>query len=130
MVTDEAIAEALNSLIHESTLSQFTSINGVVVELESKLGFDLSHKLDFIRSQIHLLFQSPQPQSQHQPPKDHFTLQQATNFSNASVNFAPQRIENLNFRQDPTPAPQAEPSGGPAPVSEGSPQERFVSLWC
>ncbi|KAL6311056.1 hypothetical protein AAG906_011741 [Vitis piasezkii] len=70
MVTDEAIAEALDSLIRESTPSQFTSINGVVLQLESKLGLNLSHKLDFIRSQIHLFFQSHQPQSQP-PPRSH-----------------------------------------------------------
>ena len=139
MVTDEAIAEALDSLIRESTPSQFTSINGVVLQLESKLGLNLSHKLDFIRSQIHLFFQShqpqsqpppPQPPSQQQPPKDPFTLQQATNFSTGPPNFAPHRTEDLNFRRDPTPAPPAEPTGGPVAVPEAPPQERFVSLWC
>lgn len=132
MVTDEAIAEALDSLIRESTPSQFTSINGVVLQLESKLGLNLSHKLDFIRSQIHLFFQShqpqsqpppPQPPSQQQPPKDHFTLQQATNFSTGPPNFAPHRTEDLNFRRDPTPAPPAEPTGGPVAVPEAPPQE-------
>lgn len=139
MVRDEEIAEALDSLIRESTPFQISSINSVVSQLESKLGHDLSHKLDFIRSQIHLLFRSqhshsqppsPQPASRQKQPEDHFTQQQVTNFSAGPPNFTPQRSEDLNFRRDPATASPAEPAGGPVAAPEAPSQERFVRFWC
>ncbi|KAK6154460.1 hypothetical protein DH2020_008708 [Rehmannia glutinosa] len=79
VVTDQQLAEALDSLLRDN--NAFTSLNGVVQQLESKLGVNLSHKIDFIRSQIHhfLLLQS-QPQNfmpyHHQQQKDHFIVKQ------------------------------------------------------
>ncbi|CDP13762.1 unnamed protein product [Coffea canephora] len=77
VVSDRDIAEALDALLRESNPNSlpFNSINGIVQHLESKLGLNLSHKIDFIRSQIQLYFQPP---PQHH--KDHFTLHQNPNF--------------------------------------------------
>lgn len=81
VVSDQDIAEALDSLFRDNNPENptFTSLNGIVQHLESKLGLDLSHKIDFIRSRIQLLFQ-PQPQPPLQLQKDHFALHQNSNF--------------------------------------------------
>ncbi|XP_057982714.1 formin-like protein 18 isoform X2 [Malania oleifera] len=100
MVSDQQIAEALDSLLRDSNPNSFTSLNGVVQQLESKLGLDLSNKVDFIRTQIHLLFRSqppppqPQPQQppqhhQHRPPKDHFAPHQTPNFPPSPSHLPP-----------------------------------------
>lgn len=77
VLSDRDIAEALDALFRESNPNNlpFNSINAIVQHLESKLGLNLSHKIDFIRSQIQLYFQPPP-----QPHKDHFTLHQNPNF--------------------------------------------------
>uniref|UniRef100_A0A7N2M8N6 DM2 domain-containing protein n=1 Tax=Quercus lobata TaxID=97700 RepID=A0A7N2M8N6_QUELO len=109
MVTDQEISEAIESLFNNNVKEEgdendnsLSSLNGVVRKLESKLGVDLSHKLDFIRAQIHFLFQPQQQQQhhqqqyqqrlphqhhqqqqqqhQHQQPKDHFALHQNPNY--------------------------------------------------
>ncbi|KAK2639865.1 hypothetical protein Ddye_027660 [Dipteronia dyeriana] len=106
--TDQEIAQAIHSLFTETTnpndvtrTNNLNSLNGVVQELESKLGRDLSHKLDFIRAQIHRHFffqQQPSPpappprQHQHQHPRisthnDHFALHQSLNLLPASSAF-------------------------------------------
>ncbi|GAV87258.1 SWIB domain-containing protein [Cephalotus follicularis] len=77
-VTDQEISEAIQSLPSSSWKSNNTSINDVVQQLESKMGLNLSHKLDFIQAQIHhhhLL-------STQQPPQhnDHLALPQPHNF--------------------------------------------------
>ncbi|PKI77464.1 hypothetical protein CRG98_002070 [Punica granatum] len=70
MATDQEISQALQAVLRESAGPK-TTFSDVVQQLQSKLGgLDLSHKLDFIRSQIQLLFQPPPPQ-QHQQQKDH-----------------------------------------------------------
>ncbi|KAH9607221.1 hypothetical protein KSS87_021285 [Heliosperma pusillum] len=61
MVSDKEIAEGLESLFRETNPNSFNSLNDVILRLQSNLGFDLSHKIDFIRSHISLLF-SPIPQ--------------------------------------------------------------------
>ncbi|KZV56373.1 hypothetical protein F511_00370 [Dorcoceras hygrometricum] len=80
VVTEHQIAEELTSLL--SGANSFTSLNGVVQQLESKLGVDLSQKIDFIRSQIHhfLLLQS-QTHNQHQ---ESFSLHQTPKFNPVS----------------------------------------------
>ncbi|XP_004500124.1 uncharacterized protein [Cicer arietinum] len=111
MVTEEEISEAIHSLFRESNprTRTFTTLNQVVQELQSKLGHDLTHKLDFITSQINLLFASQQPppqlphrqlqppqQQQQQPPpqqllfppKDHFALHQNPNSHSVPVTSA------------------------------------------
>ncbi|KAJ8754840.1 hypothetical protein K2173_015352 [Erythroxylum novogranatense] len=64
-MTEQEISQALQSLLHDHSQpsgSVLTSLSGVVQELESKLGLDLSQKSDFIRAQIqHLLQQPPSP---------------------------------------------------------------------
>lgn len=79
MVTDQEIARGVESVLRESDPNAVTSLNGVVQQLEAKLGLDLSHKAGFIRDQISSLLGS-QPQSH--PPKDHFVLQHHPQFQN------------------------------------------------
>ncbi|XAR56754.1 hypothetical protein NMG60_11037341 [Bertholletia excelsa] len=124
MVSDQDIAKALESLLRETNYSfTLTTLNGVIQQLESKLGLDLSHKVDFIHSQIQLFFRShrpppPPPQQQppqlhhqlHQPsPKDHFVLHQNPNFQAASSQLPPnfalqQHATEIGFRP-PQPPP-------------------------
>ncbi|KAL6999183.1 hypothetical protein U1Q18_000343 [Sarracenia purpurea var. burkii] len=129
MVSDQDIAQALNSLLRETNPSSIlTSLNGVVQQLESKLGLDLTHKIDFIRNQIHLFLRPPPPSPpqpphfqqnhhhQHQnPPKDHFVLHQNANFhavpSQLPPNYAAlhQQSDELGFRpQQPPPSTKTE----------------------
>jgi upstream activation factor subunit UAF30 len=77
VITEEEISEAIHSLFTESNprTRTFTTLNQVVQELQSKLGHDLTHKLDFITSQINLLFASQQQQQQQQQ-QQHRQLQQ------------------------------------------------------
>ncbi|XP_047951933.1 uncharacterized protein LOC125197253 [Salvia hispanica] len=71
-VTDNQIAQALDSLIRDT--NSFNTLSGVVEQLESQLGVNLFHKIDFIRTQIHHLLQShplnfmPRYHHQHQNP--------------------------------------------------------------
>ncbi|XP_052177793.1 uncharacterized protein LOC127791786 [Diospyros lotus] len=78
MVSDEDIAKAVESLIRDTNPNStpFTSLNAVVLHLQSQLGLDLSHKLDFIRNHIHLLLRSPPPP----PPQPAAPLPQNPNF--------------------------------------------------
>jgi len=105
MVTDQEIAKGVETVLRQADPSAVTSLNGVVQQLEAKLGLDLSHKAAFIRDQIDLLLRSHpitttasatapasvtttgHPPPQHQAfqfqqgqalnltPKDHFALQ-------------------------------------------------------
>ncbi|KAI4388212.1 hypothetical protein MLD38_000563 [Melastoma candidum] len=75
-VTDQEITIALHSILREETNPNpnsgptVTTFNDVFRQLQSKLGVDLFHKLDFIRSQIQLLLRFPAPQP-HQQPQSH-----------------------------------------------------------
>ncbi|KAL2483720.1 SWIB complex BAF60b domain-containing protein [Forsythia ovata] len=119
VASDQEIAEALESILRDCTNNNaFASLNGVVRQLESKLGFDLSHKIEFIRSQIHsfLLLQSQAPNflSHHNQQKDHFALQQTPNFHltpSPQPNFAVHRPEDYGYR--PPPPPQQHPPPPP-----------------
>ncbi|KAL0301095.1 UNVERIFIED_CONTAM: hypothetical protein Sradi_6386300 [Sesamum radiatum] len=76
VVTEQQLAEALESLLGET--NAFASLNGVVQQLESNFGVNLSHKIDFIRSHIHhFLLRQSQSQNFMLQQKDHFTLPQA-----------------------------------------------------
>ncbi|CAA0833625.1 SWIB complex BAF60b domain-containing protein [Striga hermonthica] len=117
-VTDHQLAEALDSLLRGA--NSFTSLNGVVQQLESNLGVHLGHKLDFIRTQIHhyLILRSQPHQNfmPHQPHKDLFTL---PNFHPApSPNFAAHLpADGYGFHPTlPTPS-QPPPPPPPAPAS-------------
>ncbi|CAL1384680.1 unnamed protein product [Linum trigynum] len=82
-MSEREISQALHSLLHDYSTSQsqssaagpLTSMTAVVHHLQSKLGVDLSPKLDFIRSQLQqLLFQQPHPPPP--PPPQHHQQQQ------------------------------------------------------
>ncbi|XP_075090919.1 uncharacterized protein LOC107795796 isoform X2 [Nicotiana tabacum] len=82
-VSDEDIARALESLFCEPNPNPNPTFTGILQQLQSKLGgYDLSHKVDFIRAHIQDLFNrhhaQPQPQPQPQPPllrqNHHFAL--------------------------------------------------------
>ncbi|KAL6197702.1 hypothetical protein ACLB2K_033307 [Fragaria x ananassa] len=77
MVSDQEIAEGVETVLRQRGPNDVTSVNGVVQQLEAKLGLDLSHKAAFIRDQINFLLR-PYPQQQ-QPPKDHFALHPSHN---------------------------------------------------
>ncbi|PRQ28289.1 putative transcription regulator SWI/SNF-BAF60b family [Rosa chinensis] len=82
MVSDQEIAEGVETVLRQQGPNNVTSVNGVVQQLEAKLGLDLSHKAAFIRDQISFLLrpyplhhhQQQQQQPQPPPPKDHFAL--------------------------------------------------------
>lgn len=100
MVTDQEIAQALDTVLRDPE-SNPTSLNAVVHQLESKLGFDLTHKVDLIRTQIQLFFRSYHaPQPLHHPHRDHFSVQNL-NFTSHPSHFPPQ------FQNHP-PVPKAE----------------------
>ncbi|KAL3644072.1 hypothetical protein CASFOL_012004 [Castilleja foliolosa] len=105
VVTEQQVWEALVSLLREA--NTFTSLNGVVQQLESKLGVNLSHKIDFIRTQIHhfiLLQSQPQnfmPHHYHHPQqqKDQFTLHQNPNFHPAPPPHLPPNFAAHQFSE-------------------------------
>ncbi|KAK4420816.1 Upstream activation factor subunit UAF30 [Sesamum alatum] len=127
VVTEQQLAEALESLLRET--SAFTSLNGVLQQLESNFGVNLSHKIDFIRSHIHhfLLRQSQSQNFIPQQRKDHFTLPQNPIFHPAPSSHLPPNLaghhpaEGYGFRPTPSPQPQPQPQPQssqppPAPV--------------
>lgn len=75
MASDQEIAKGVEALLRQSDPNAVISLNGVVQQLEAKLGLDLSHKAGFINDQINLL-RSPQPPQQQTPlqSRDHFAL--------------------------------------------------------
>ncbi|KAL5583289.1 hypothetical protein UlMin_015731 [Ulmus minor] len=75
MLTDEEIAREVESLLRQLDPSSFIS-DGVIKQLESKIGLDLSHKAAFIRDQISLLLGfNPHPLPLHpQQFPSHFSL--------------------------------------------------------
>ncbi|RDY04148.1 spp27, partial [Mucuna pruriens] len=129
MVTEEEIAEAVESLLRESNprSRSFTTLNQVVEELQAKLGHDLTHKLDFITARINLLFGSqpppPHPPPRHlqqQHPKDRFALPQNPNFHSATVAsaFHSQTFPSnaVVVAADASEPPPPAPAPAPAPV--------------
>ncbi|KAJ8759757.1 hypothetical protein K2173_009858 [Erythroxylum novogranatense] len=152
MVSDQEIAKGVETVLRQSDPNAVTSFNGVVQQLEAKLGLDLSHKTGFIRDQINLLLRQHQPPAttttavaHHPPPhlqpqlphahafhltqKDHFALQHHPQFQQFSPHFAlhphhhPQVFpQDLNFRQT-QPAP-AQPH--PRQVQQPQPQPQPV----
>ncbi|KAL7088013.1 hypothetical protein ACP275_13G103700 [Erythranthe tilingii] len=132
VVTEHQIAEALGSLLRD--ISAFTTLNGVVQQLESKLGVNLNHRIDFIRGQIQQHFlhmQATKPQNfMPQPPhhQDRFPHLQPPNFHGAPSphhpppNFNPHHTAEgfifstprtqLQFSQPPFPTPTPTPPVG------------------
>ncbi|XP_022720692.1 uncharacterized protein LOC111278310 [Durio zibethinus] len=117
MASDQEIARGVETVLRQSDPNAITTLNGVVQQLEAKLGLDLSHKAGFIKDQINFLLRSPQSQTQL-PPKDLFTLQHQPQFSShqhqqfpphfALQHHSPFPSHDLNFRQHP-PQPQPQP---------------------
>lgn len=75
MASDQEIANGVEALLRQSDPNAVISLNGVVQQLEAKLGLDLSHKAGFINDQINLLRSKPPPPPQpQQQSRDHFAL--------------------------------------------------------
>ncbi|KAK9084701.1 hypothetical protein Sjap_025112 [Stephania japonica] len=68
MVSDQEIANGVESLLRQANPNAVTTINGVVQQLEAKLGLDLSHKAGFIRDQIDLLLRHHHARPPPPPP--------------------------------------------------------------
>ncbi|KAK4750612.1 hypothetical protein SAY87_004094 [Trapa incisa] len=116
MATDQQITHALQTVLRESAGPKTTFVD-VVQLVQSKLGgLDLSHKLDFIRSQINLLFQPPQKQS-------HYSLPQ-------NLNYHPSPSAFHSFPAHATvPFPTSVPGHQPSqPPSTGKPGSHYVSV--
>lgn len=135
MATDQEISQALHLLLRDnlaassnpnkSLATTFASFDDVVRQLQTRLGLDLSHKVDFIRSQIQLLLQPhplPQPHP-HPPPQlqqpysllhgnDGFGIQQRPHFypnqHHAAASSAIHSVPS-QYSSDPPPAPAARP---------------------
>ncbi|KAJ9132213.1 hypothetical protein P3X46_034007 [Hevea brasiliensis] len=117
MVSDQELAKGVETVLRQSEPNSVTSLDGVVQQLEAKLGLNLSHKAGFIRDQINLLLrahpttvtttataiaatqQPPPPPLPHPHPhpqlhtihlaqKDHFALQHHPQFQQFPVHFA------------------------------------------
>ncbi|XAR65733.1 hypothetical protein NMG60_11009935 [Bertholletia excelsa] len=118
MVSDQDIARGVETVLRQSDPNTVTTLNGVVQQLEAKLGLDLSHKASFISDQINLILRAhPQPH----PSKDHFTLQHNVHYQTSHPQFHPhfafqqqqqlyRAAEDLNFRSQLPPAPSPSPS--------------------
>ncbi|OAY43445.1 uncharacterized protein LOC110620981 isoform X2 [Manihot esculenta] len=86
MVSDQELAKGVETLLRQSDPNSVTSLDGVVQQLEAKLGLNLSHRAGFIRDQINLLLRShpttvtttvtPTAVTQQPPPPLHPQQQQ------------------------------------------------------
>ncbi|XP_056172162.1 chromatin modification-related protein eaf-1 [Syzygium oleosum] len=98
MVTDQEIARGVETVLRQSDPNSVTTINGVVQQLEAKLGLDLSHKAPFIRDQIALLLRShplhprkdPFAPPHHHPHHPHQQQQQQQPQPQPPSSFLPQ----------------------------------------
>ncbi|KAF8414196.1 hypothetical protein HHK36_002196 [Tetracentron sinense] len=135
MVSDQEIANGLESLLRQSDPNTFTSLNGVVQQLQEKLGFDLSHKAGFIRDQIDILLRS---NIQPHLPKDHFALQYHPQFQNSHPQIPPHFAlhhhphEELNFQcpppQQPPPVTKTDAFVQNVAAAEMPKERVFVSI--
>uniref|UniRef100_A0A7C9AUU0 DM2 domain-containing protein n=1 Tax=Opuntia streptacantha TaxID=393608 RepID=A0A7C9AUU0_OPUST len=105
MASDQDIAEGLAALFRETHPSSFTSFNDVILRLQSKLGFDLSNKINFIRDQITLLF-SPPPAPPALPPTVIPRTQILNPNPNPNPNLNPHPHQHV-YRQPHHPTPQS-----------------------
>lgn len=87
MVSDEDIARALESLFREPNPNPNPTFIAIVQQLQSKLGYDLAHKVDFIRAQIQHLFNRHQHQHQPQAPMVHQNYHFAAGLRSHQPNF-------------------------------------------
>ncbi|KAL0679531.1 hypothetical protein Bca4012_007512 [Brassica carinata] len=137
MVSDQDLARGVETLLRQSDPTSLTSLTSVVLQLEAKLGLDLSDKTNFIRDQINLLLiHSPHPlassSSTPQPPprylqqlhsgvnvpaKGHFALDPPQHF--ALQPPPPYHSYDLNFQQ-PYPPQRQGPSVSQSPKASAS----------
>nr|VDC99742.1 unnamed protein product [Brassica oleracea] len=136
MVSDQDLARGVETLLRQSDQTSLTSLTSVVLQLEAKLGLDLSDKTNFIRDQINLLLHSPHPlassSSTPQPPpqylqqlhscvnvpaKGHFALHPPQHF--ALQPPPPYHSYDLNFQQ-PYPPQRQGPSVSQSPKASAS----------
>ncbi|XP_031106832.1 uncharacterized protein LOC116011411 isoform X2 [Ipomoea triloba] len=133
MVSDEDIAQALVSVLRDANPSEPLSLDGVVQKLQFNLGSDLSHKMDFIRAQIHhFLRPPPPPPALHSHPqlhfhqKDRFAPYPHSNFppihpSQLPPEYAAHFPQNYGFRPlHPPPPPMLVSNSEPFPSSAAS----------
>ncbi|WCJ28130.1 SWIB complex BAF60b domain-containing protein [Euphorbia peplus] len=121
MVSDEELSNVIESVVLELIphSHHLISLESLLHELQSKLGFDLSHKTDFILHHINLIRRRhsqphlpirPHPSSllHHQlTPNDPFTLQHHPQFPPHFALHHHVFPQDLNFRQpQPLPSPQ------------------------
>ncbi|KAF6144993.1 hypothetical protein GIB67_013344 [Kingdonia uniflora] len=103
MVSDQEIANGVENILRQTYPNAVNSINGVIQQLEAKLGLDLSHKSNFIRAHIDTLLHTRPPP----PPIDYFALQNHPQFQNPNPQFAHNFVnrhpQDLNFTY---PSPQ------------------------
>lgn len=110
MVSDQDLAKGVESLLRHSDPNSITTVNGVVQQLEAKLGLDLSHKAGFIRDQIDLLLRSqsqPQPFVPYHPPlhKDYFAPHPQHHFPTTHFPSHFTLHDEINFQHPQTPPP-------------------------
>ncbi|XP_057529044.1 uncharacterized protein LOC130807738 [Amaranthus tricolor] len=124
MVSDQQIAEALQSLIWQTNPNSFTSLNQVILQLQSNLGFDLSNKIDFIRAHISLLFNSqpPPPPSVPVPPPSIVSTVNASLIVNPQSHFQTCCSSTTEgFHHPPPPAVQSYFPNGPTEINFAQP---------
>lgn len=140
MVSDQEIAKAVETVLRQSDPNTVTSVNGVVRQLEQKLGLNLSHKSGFIRDQINhlLLLRSSQPIPL--PQHDRFVLQHFPQFPISPhfphqpqfhPHFAPVQLHQQQQSLPPAPPQTHRPRGRPpgvaaARIASKAPKERCI----
>lgn len=139
MVSDHDIAKGVESLLRESDPNSITTLNGVVQQLEARLGLDLSHKAGFIRDQIDFLLRShPQAFPPHAPPqKDVFFLHHQSQFPPTHTpHFPPSHFtlhphphpDEISFRQPPPATAQSPPPTQPPAVKPDTFAQNAVTV--
>ncbi|KAL2339246.1 hypothetical protein Fmac_013692 [Flemingia macrophylla] len=115
MVSDQDIAKGVESLLRHSDPNSIATVNGVVQQLEAKLGLNLSHKAAFIRDQIDLLLRS------HPLHKDYFAPQPQPYFPTTHFpsHFA-LHDDMINF-QHPHPPPSCKVDAFPQTIATPPP---------
>lgn len=101
MVSDQELAKGVETLLRQSDPNSFTSLNGVIQQLEANLGLNLSHKAYFIRDHINFLLRAHPSQPKNQPQREHFALLNHHNHPQFPTSSYPQQFSshfNLNFQ--------------------------------
>lgn len=113
MVTDQELSQAIQCLLRDSASATnpnpFSSLNAVVQELQTKLGLDLSHKVDFIHAQIQFILRShpQQPHHHHNHHQHHHHHQQQQQQLPSSQKDLFSLHQSPNFQSAPSPTSSA-----------------------